>query len=151
MGIVVELEQAVSVEKMAQLQDLEKVNQQLLSDIERIKQSAEESKRTVLEQQARIAKLTTSKAELEDQLRLQAELAREEKKKLRNKYEYELGIMTGMNEAIMNQNDQMRLRILEQNDKIRELTLCSFMIARQHRNICSFKWRSDCRACHFIY
>ena len=43
------------------------------------------------------------------------------KKKLRNKYEYELGIMTGMNEAIMNQNDQMRLRILEQNDKIREV------------------------------
>ena len=32
-----------------------------------------------MEQQARIAKLTTSKAELEDQLRLQTELAREEK------------------------------------------------------------------------
>ena len=31
--------------------------------------------------------------------------------------------MTGMNEAIMNQNDQMRLRILEQNDKIRQVNL----------------------------
>jgi len=34
---VVELEQAVTVAKMAQLQDLEKINQQLLSDIQRIK------------------------------------------------------------------------------------------------------------------
>jgi len=75
----------------------------------------------VLEQQVTISKLLSSKTELEDELRLQTGLAREEKKKLRNKYEYELGIMTGMNEAIMNQNDQMRLRILEQNDKIREV------------------------------
>lgn len=33
----------------------------------------------MLEQQDRIDKLTTSKTELEDQLKLQAELAREEK------------------------------------------------------------------------
>ena len=30
-------------------------------------------------------------------------------------------MMTGMNEAIMNQNDQMRMRILEQNQKLKEV------------------------------
>ena len=40
---------------------------------------------------------------------------------MRNQYEYELGLLTGMNEAIMNQNDQMRDRILQQNAKIQEV------------------------------
>ena len=31
-------------------------------------------------------------------------------------------MMTGMNEAIMNQNDQMRMRILEQNQKLKEVS-----------------------------
>jgi len=44
-----------------------------------------------------------------------------ERREMRNQYEYELGLLTGMNEAIMNQNDQMRDRILQQNSKIQEL------------------------------
>ena len=43
------------------------------------------------------------------------------KREMRNQYEYELGLLTGMNEAIMNQNDQMRDRILQQNSKIQEV------------------------------
>ena len=42
---------------------------------------------------------------------------------MRNQYEYELGLLTGMNEAIMNQNDQMRDRILQQNAKIQEVRI----------------------------
>ena len=42
---------------------------------------------------------------------------------MRNQYEYELGLLTGMNEAIMNQNDQMRDRILQQNAQIQEVCL----------------------------
>ena len=42
-------------------------------------------------------------------------------REMRNQYEYELGLLTGMNEAIMNQNDQMRDRILQQNAKIQEV------------------------------
>ena len=44
-------------------------------------------------------------------------------REMRNQYEYELGLLTGMNEAIMNQNDQMRDRILQQNAKIQEVKL----------------------------
>ena len=42
---------------------------------------------------------------------------------MRNNYEYELGMMTGMNEAIMNQNDKMREKILDQNEKLEEVSL----------------------------
>ena len=45
---------------------------------------------------------------------------------MRNNYEYELGMMTGMNEAIMNQNDKMREKILDQNEKLQEVNLCLY-------------------------
>ena len=55
------------------------------------------------------------------------------KREMRNQYEYELGLLTGMNEAIMNQNDQMRERILQQNAKIQEVKFLRFLQALLNR------------------
>ena len=62
------------------------------------------------------------------------------KREMRNQYEYELGLLTGMNEAIMNQNDQMRERILQQNAKIQEVKFLRFLATFKpkitvHKNI----------------
>ena len=53
-------------------------------------------------------------------------------REMRNQYEYELGLLTGMNEAIMNQNDQMRDRILQQNAKIQEVRISMVKFFKSH-------------------
>ena len=85
--------------------------------------------------------MTAQLRQLEAASRLSANQANEEKvrknqeqlksknknqKKMRNNYEYELGMMTGMNEAIMNQNDKMREKILDQNQKLHEVLIAVF-------------------------
>merc|ERR1719213_819944 len=97
------------------------VAESLSAELKQLKHTNEETTKVVDEQKSIIENLTQKVSELETSNRRTIEQLTDEKRKLRNTYEYELGMMTGMNEAIMNQNDQMRMRILEQNQKLKEL------------------------------
>ena len=103
--------------------------------------------------------MTAQLRQLEAASRLSANQANEEKvrknqeqlksknknqKKMRNNYEYELGMMTGMNEAIMNQNDKMREKILDQNEKLHEVFFC--LVLMFHKVPLVARTRTDIKA-----
>jgi len=55
-----------------------------------------------------------------DSIKTQLTTLKREKRQMRSDYEYETGRLKGVNEAILRQNQEMRLKIINQNKRIQE-------------------------------